>query len=401
MTTAELELAPIEAAPAEPLTLAALAVRPLSALEPALLALSARYDRVAFDLKTPKGLAGAKEARHDLRENGRYAIQRARDGFKKDAEAAKRAVEAEAERLIALVKPREDELDTNIRNREAEIEAEKAEKARIERERVEALQGGVARLLSYSDRAIGQPAEKIAQAITALEAMAFTEERWQEFTGRAGAARDETVGKLRVLLGQALEAERLRAENERMRAEAAQRQQEEDARVAALTAQQKETTPPADAGGTPGAVAAPADAAPKAAREAENPAHQREAAQPATVTTPGGMVVEVATGEVIGAAPPSQQYAHQPQRDLLPVHNPAAPAGVHVDTSADTQAVKLGDLCDRLSGDVTGGLKMTEAFIRSLGVKPLDSKGRAVLIAESALPDLRDELIARIREVLG
>ena len=45
--TAELELAPIEATREAPLTLAALAVRPLSALEPTLLALSARYERVA------------------------------------------------------------------------------------------------------------------------------------------------------------------------------------------------------------------------------------------------------------------------------------------------------------------------------------------------------------------
>ena len=389
----QLELAPIEAPPADaPMTLATLAVRPLSALEPALLALSERYRAVAFDLKTPKGLTGAKEARHDLRENGRYAIQRARDGFKKDAEAAKRAVEAEAERLIALVKPREDELDTSIRNREAEIEAEKAEKARIERERVEALQDGVAKLRGYADRAIGQPAEKIAQAIKALDDMDFTEYRWQEFALRAAQARDETVEKLRVLHSQALEAERLRAENERLQAEAAQRAERERAEAARLAAIRQ-----AEDAAAAAAMKAVADAnragveVPPGVQEAitevvANMVIERAAAKPATVTTPDGTVADAATGEVIESAPIQPAAQEQTQATAMP---PAAPA-------ADAPAVKLGDLCSRL------GITMTEAFVRDvLQIQPVPSKGRAVLIAEADMPALRERLIGHIQQVIG
>jgi hypothetical protein len=378
--TAELELAPIEATRDSPLTLADLAVRPLSALEPTLLALSARYERVAFDLKTPKGLTDAKAARHDLRANGRYLVQNARDGFKKDAEAAKRAVEAEAERLIGLVRPREDALDTDIRNREAEIEAEKAEKARIERERVEALQAGVARLLSYSDRAIRQPAEKIAQAVAALEAMTFPEERWQEFAGRADEARRQTVAKLLVLHSQALEAERLRAENERLQAEAAQRAERERAEAARLAAIRQ-----AEDAAAAATMKAVADAnragveVPPAVQEAitevvANMVIERAAK---TVTTPDGTVADAATGEVLST--------------------PAAPEVEKVTTpAADEPALKLGDLCARL------GFTMTESFVRdTLQIQPVPSKGRAVLIAHSSLPELRDSLIARIHEVLG
>jgi type II secretory pathway pseudopilin PulG len=382
--TAELELAPIEATRDSPLTLADLAVRPLSALEPTLLALSARYERVAFDLKTPKGLTDAKAARHDLRANGRYLVQNARDGFKKDAEAAKRAVEAEAERLIGLVKPREDALDTDIRNREAEIEAEKAEKARIERERVEALQAGVARLLSYSDRAIGQPAEKIAQAVAALEAMTFPEERWHEFAGRADEARRQTVAKLLVLHSQALEADRLRAENERLQAEAAQRAERERAEAARLAAIRQ-----AEDAAAAAVMKAVADAnqagveVPPAVQEAitevvANMVIERAAN---TVTTPDSTVSDDATGEVLSTVCPAT----------------AAPEVEKVTTPADDEpALKLGDLCARL------GFTMTESFVRdTLQIQPVPSKGRAVLIAHSSLPELRDSLIARIHEVLG
>lgn len=384
--TAELELAPIEATRDSPLTLAALAVRPLSALEPTLLALSARYERVAYDLKTPKGLTDAKAARHDLRTHGRYLVQNARDGFKKDAEAAKRAVEAEAERLIGLVKPREDALDTDIRNREAEIEAEKAEKARIEAARVEALQAGVARLLSYSDRAIGQPAEKIAQAITALEAMHFHEDRWQEFTTRAAAARDDTLAKLRVLHGQALEAERLRAENERLQAEAAERRRQAE-ELAAQRAESERLE----------ALAA----ANRAALAASIAGHGT------VVVTPNGTVADAGTGEILAPIRPDDpEAAPAPTLEDMGAEKPDVQDAVGVAevnpqpslpaAGSDEPTVKLGDLNARL------GFTMTEAFVRdTLKIQPVPSKGRAVLIAEAALPDLRDSLIRRIESVLG
>jgi hypothetical protein len=295
-------------------------------------------------------------------------------------------VEAEAERLIGLVKPREDALDTDIRNREAEIEAEKAEKARIEAARVEALQAGVARLLSYSDRAIGQPAEKIAQAITALEAMHFHEDRWQEFTTRAAAARDDTLAKLRVLHGQALEAERLRAENERLQAEAAERRRQAE-ELAAQRAESERLE----------ALAA----ANRAALAASIAGHGT------VVVTPNGTVADAGTGEILAPIRPDDpEAAPAPTLEDMGAEKPDVQDAVGVAevnpqpslpaAGSDEPTVKLGDLNARL------GFTMTEAFVRdTLKIQPVPSKGRAVLIAEAALPDLRDSLIRRIESVLG
>lgn len=80
---------------------------------------------------------------------------------------------------------------------------------------------------------------------------------------------------------------------------------------------------------------------------------------------------------------------------------PPAEPGISAALPADQPTIKLGDLCDRLSRDVPGGWKMTEAFVVSFGIKPAESKGRAVLIPEASLPALREALIARVREVLG
>lgn len=348
MTTMELELAPIEqaAAPAA-VTLAELAVRPLSALEPQLLALSERYRAVAFDLKTPKGMAAIKAARLDLRDNGRYAVQRARDDFKKQAEGAKKAVEVEADRLIALVKPREDELDGAIKAREAEIEAEKAEKARIERERVEALQAGVAKIHGYADRAIGQPAEKIAQAIAALAGMQFPEERWQEYAGRAAAARDDTVGKLNVLHTQALEAERLRAENAALQAAAA--------------AAQAKLQAAADAGAMP---------VEQAQRVAE--IVMKAAAQAAPAPAPV-------------ADPRPQLENWTMSRSRAPIVEPLQPSA-----PVERQTMNLGALSDRL------GFAVTADFLARLGIHHTDTKGRAVLYDVAQWPAIKAALVKHI-----
>jgi hypothetical protein len=59
-----------------PLSMTQAALAPLTQIETGLRALAERYRAVAFDLTTPKGMADAKAARHDLRENGRYAGQR-------------------------------------------------------------------------------------------------------------------------------------------------------------------------------------------------------------------------------------------------------------------------------------------------------------------------------------
>jgi len=88
------------------------------ATEPVLQALVTRYENVAIDCSTPKGLAAAKEARHDLRENGRFVVQRAEKAIKDEVNGLKSVIADQAARLIAIVQPLEDQYDATIKSRE-------------------------------------------------------------------------------------------------------------------------------------------------------------------------------------------------------------------------------------------------------------------------------------------
>jgi hypothetical protein len=389
-------------APAAPQTMAELATKPLALMEPTLLALAERYRDVAFDLKTPKGLAAMKAARLDLRENGRYAVQRATAEFKAQANAAKRAVDDLADRLVGIVRPQEDEFTRAIDAREAELEAEKAERARLEAERVAKLQAGIATIRGYVQLAAGLPAERIAKGIAGLEAMAFAPEAWQEFAAQATAARDESLAALRLMHAAAVQAEAdkaareaLEAEAARLRAEAAERERieaarveeerqarqlEEDARVAALAAQQE-----ADLAAESVRVAAAPVSEPlaivKATAEpgtetyiADNGVRFiRRASTNTPITTPDGIVADASTGEVLQA----------PAQPALQTITVAAPA--------EEPPMSLGDICERL------GFKLSEAFVRdTLGITPMESKGRAVLIAAADWPRLKAALVKHI-----
>jgi hypothetical protein len=236
--------------PSRALTLNDTAIAPLEAMRTTLATLGTKYDRVAFDLKTPAGLAAAKAARHDLRENGRFAVQRATEAFKKQANEAKRNVEGLAVELVALVQPAEDRLDADIKAREAEIEAERIEKARIEAERVAKHRAAIDTIKAYLKHAQqpGMTSERIARGMSALGSMPkIGAETFEEFADEAAAAYTETFNAMHALhervLGdelRAAEVERQRIENERVARENAERQAELDRQAAALAQQQQE-----------------------------------------------------------------------------------------------------------------------------------------------------------------
>jgi signal transduction histidine kinase len=144
-------------------------------------------------------------------------VERARKAAKAPVLALGRAVDAFAGQLEDRLRRGEDHYKAQIEAEEARRAAVKAEAERKERERVEALRAGVAKLRSYVERAAGQPAETILKAITALSALSFTETDWQEFVCDAMSARDETVYKLRNLYDKAVEHEAQAAEAERLR----------------------------------------------------------------------------------------------------------------------------------------------------------------------------------------
>ncbi len=241
-------VAPVSTSAAPKVTVRDAALQPLNALAPGLHAVTERYRAVAFDLKTPKGLQAAKDARHDLRKNGRFLVQNTRDELKGLLNDAKTAVEAKAVELIAITQPREDELDKDIEAREAEVKAEKAEAARIAAERAQKQAEGVASIRAYLSRAqtaADMTAERVGNGIKMLEAMTFAADDWLDPVAAANA-QCETLEGLRTLQAtlkaREEESARLEAQRQQQEAERAELERQaaamraEQARIARLTA---------------------------------------------------------------------------------------------------------------------------------------------------------------------
>jgi hypothetical protein len=149
----------------------------------------ANLGKLALDLTTQSKVDEAKSLRHRLIGQPRADARKVSKDLKSKLTAVSRAVgEAETE-IVKAWDEAEALITPQIDKRQAELDHEREQRARIERERVAALEAGVAKLQGYADAAIGQPAEKIARAIAALEVMLFPQERWQEFAARATAAR--------------------------------------------------------------------------------------------------------------------------------------------------------------------------------------------------------------------
>ncbi len=406
-------------------------------------ATKANLSTLVLDLSTPSKIKEARSLRQRLIGEPLAAVRKVAAGIKSAMATTSKAVGAELERIEAAYSEADALILPKIEAREAELEAERAEKARLEAERVAKLQAGIATIRGYVQRAAGLPAFRIANGITQLEAMAFPLEKWQEFAGQAAAARDETLEALRRMHAAAVQAEADRAERERLEAEAArlreqaaERERAEAARLAAI--REAEDKAAAEAfKALAEAKRADVEVPPSLERAMVEVAANMVIERAATVTTPDGTVADASTGEILEPIRPDDPGAEpaltpEPERqdvqDAVGVAevnpqpgNDAAFGRSNIDTpeyraeqealnararamleaaAADTPAVKLGDLCDRLSRDVAGGFKLTEAMVVSLGITPRRD-GRAVLIAESALPDLADKLVERIREVLG
>ena len=388
-------------------------------------ATKANLSTLVLDLSTPTKIKEARSLRQRLIGEPLAAVRKVAAGIKSAMATTSKAVGAELEKIEAAYSEADALILPKIEAREAELEAERAEKARLEAERVEKLQAGIATIRSYVQKAAGLPAFRIANGIAGLEGMTFAAEQWQEFAAQATAARDESLAALRLMHAAAVQAEADRAERERLEADAA--------RLRAEVAEQKR-------------VEAERQAAELAAiRESERleALHRArvEAAQMAariashaTVTTPDGTRADASTGEILDPIRPDEpDAAPAPTLEDMGGEKPDVQGAIGLDevnpqpgnaaafgqsaiitseyraeqealnararamleAAADEPAVKLGDLCARL------GFTMTEAFVRSLGITPAEIKGRAVLIPETALPALREALVARVREVLA
>lgn len=237
----------IAVAPKSVVTIKEAAVAHLRAHESTILALAERYRGVALPLDTPKGLAAGQAALTEVRENGRFAVQRARDATKDLLNGAKKDVEAEASRLIALIQPTEEHIEAQVSARKAVLAAEKAERERIEAERVSKHQAGISTIRSYITQAQGKTSEQIARVLPTIEAIDCGPDRFEEFSDEAGKALGEVLLALRELRAttkareeEAARLEALRIEQARIAAEQAEAQRRLDEQAAELKRRQDE-----------------------------------------------------------------------------------------------------------------------------------------------------------------
>lgn len=317
--------------------------------EAGLTEMAEKYRNVVYNVAESKGMAEAKAARADLRDNGRRMLTRTEAAVKADVNELKKVMGDEVERLIAIVKPVEDAIDAQIKAEETRKAEEKAKRDKEEADRVAAHRANIEQLKAYVEQAQGQPVEVIEKAIAALGEMTIGEE-WEEFAQEAEAACLATVQRLLDMV----ESEKRRIENERLQEELA-------AARAALAAQAPAPAP------APVTESAPATA--PAAFEVEpwgddEPA-DTPAAEPADPLAPARQRVQSWTAARTAPAP--------------------APAA-----EAELPSLKLGLIAERL------GFSLTADFLKTLGFEPAATERASKLYRESDWPAIKAALIRHI-----
>ena len=219
----------------------------LTAVERGIAKLKADHGATDYDITTPKGLQLAKDRRLAVREV-RYQIPHAVKARKAELKEVSEALESEAERITAELLKIETPHDEKIKAREKQLADEKAERERIEDERLKKHSQELAVIRSFLGHCQqpGMTAARIQSGIDTLAVQTYTTEHWQEFAVQAANAQCETLEAMRVLHAQATEREaeaaRLeaqRVENERVAREQAEQRAELDRQAAVLRAEQQ------------------------------------------------------------------------------------------------------------------------------------------------------------------
>lgn len=404
MTTAQTDLAVKQPTTIAPMSIKDTVIAQFKEAEKDLTDLADRYRNVVYDVTTPKGMKDAIAARADLRDNGRLMVTRAEKRIKADVNELKTVMSDEVERLVAIVKPVEEEVDKQIKAEEARKAAEKAERDRIEAERVGKHQANIDKLNSYVARAEGQPVEAIEKAITSLEALVIGPE-WEEFATAAEAARTATVASLRKMV----DSERQRLENERLQRELAEaraalqaQQAKAQAEAQAKADEEARQKAEADAREAQQRQQQEAAAAPAPAPAPDQPTAQAEEPQSAhvevvKVEAPAVNSVTVRQTLVQDEAPAQDAPQQQAQRQQAEA---AAPASSKTLTESEFKALiesgatlKLSDVNSRL-----GIVKADAGTLAAVGIQTAKERG-AVHIAATDFRALCDGLIEHIQGV--
>lgn len=184
---------------------------------------------LAVDVTTTAGMKQAVAARAAWRDP-RIAVEKARKAAKAPVLELGKQIDTFAAGLESTLREGEDNYDKQIKAEEARKEAEKVAKAAAEAARVQAHQDRIATAIrSHAIDSVGTSAANIADEINHLEQFAV-DASFEEFQGQAQVAKDETLDKLREMHTAAVANE---AEQARIKAE----QEAEAARIAAERAE--------------------------------------------------------------------------------------------------------------------------------------------------------------------
>ena len=362
--------------------------------------LAARYKDVAYDVTTTKGMADAKAARLVLRDGGRYAVQRLVKRVKDEANDLKKTIDARGDEVIAITQDIEAAIDGQITAEETRKAAEKAERDRIERDRIGALEVRLSVLSVWIERcrAPGITSERIRNGIAMLE-QAPIDDTWADLKDRAIARRAEILGVMQGLYQERLiaevEARRLeeqRAEAARIEVALAARKAELDAQAAELLRREEEIRAAEQArADADAAILAEQERFRQDAIDAEKKASEKVAAhlESAGPTAPWGAVRDFIddAGEPTDA---TGDPVDQTDAELAAANGPAVESDSTLPAVVEPATLKIGAICTRL------GITITAAFLHGKGIEPAGRDKAAVLYRESQWPVIKAALIRHI-----
>lgn len=414
--TVELDFPPIDAAPAaavatvpeqaldlEKMDLRAIALSAFGPAHAQAAAAVAALTDVQHDMKTQAAVDNAKSLRWRLVGQPAADVRKLTKGIKSKLTAVSKAVGEEEERVLLAFSAADALITPQIDKREAELEADRQERARAEAERKQRHEDNLNRIIGAPVRArVGNAdSASIADGINAMRAYVVTDS-WEEYKDRAEDARVRALGELEALHTevrareeQAAETERLRvlaeqqaAELEALRREKADRDARERAEAERVAAEKR----------------AADEAAARAEREAEERQRQEaialeaERVQTLLEGTPDPRAEDRGMPDATEAAPlpafsvgikvdpitpvPEENWTYARRASISPPQPTVAAEGA---------TFKLGQIESRL------GFGLTRQFVESLGFQPVGTVKAAVLFAEADWPRLCDALVAHIQ----
>lgn len=175
--------------------------------------LETTYAKLVVDCSTSEGLASAKEVRVDIRDV-RYALDKTTKTALvpyqqkvKEAQARVNQVKEFGETLKTRVLAIEEPVDEAIKAEEKRIADAKAERERVEAERVDAIRAKITRFSSVAAAYASRSVADVAGILQGVKASVILPEEYGEFEAEGTIARDNAIEQLEALHKAAIDRE--------------------------------------------------------------------------------------------------------------------------------------------------------------------------------------------------